>query len=102
MIVVVIIFEKKMNKDPLLSPKKHQVFDEVYKASPAKEKSVHSEFSNPVLYDLPDMSHITKGVMCKLITVSFVCIIFLAAEVPIFIHLIGRRRPLRWVTGHFE
>jgi hypothetical protein len=76
-------------KESLLPRKKHLVFDDVsqpVRISPAKgQQSVHSALSNqtnPVIYDLPDMGNITKGVMCKLMTVSVVCIIFLGVEVP--------------------
>lgn len=34
-----------------------------------------------MIYDLPDMAHITRAVVVKLSIVSAVCIVFLAAEV---------------------
>lgn len=34
-----------------------------------------------MIYDLPDMAHITRAVVVKLSIVSVVCIVFLAAEV---------------------
>lgn len=45
---------------------------------------MHSQISiltNPRIYDLPVMENITKGVICKLATVSVVCLIFLTAEI---------------------
>lgn len=41
--------------------------------------------TNPLIYDLPDMAHITGGVICKLAVVSVVCIVFLSAEVWILL-----------------
>lgn len=36
---------------------------------------------DPHIYDLPDMTNVSKGVLCKLFTVSVVCLVFLIAEV---------------------
>ena len=33
------------------------------------------------IYEIPDLSNVTKNVLCRLMAVSVVCIVFLIAEV---------------------
>lgn len=42
------------------------------------EDSIHRESA---IYDLPDVSHVSKGVICKLFVASAIALIFLIAEV---------------------
>ncbi len=68
------------NKTPLLDVKSHDKIITYEIENEPEEKNFNSE-NHRRLYSLPDVEHINKFVMCKLFTVSIVCLILMIIEI---------------------
>ena len=68
------------NKVPLLEVKSHDKIKTYEIDNEPEEKDFNSE-NHRRLYSLPDVEHINKFVMCKLLTVSVVCLILMIIEI---------------------
>ena len=68
------------NKVPLLEVKSHDKI-KTYEIENEPEEREFNHEKHHRLYSLPDVEHINKFVMCKLFTVSIVCLILMIIEI---------------------
>ncbi|CAD8117334.1 unnamed protein product [Paramecium sonneborni] len=73
--------EEEPIQEPLMNEQNQQVDGKSNRGMSQVSALTDQSKNETHLYEIPDLSNVTQNVLCRLISVSVVCIVFLIAEV---------------------